>query len=86
MQNQPLGIQSGLLALAAAEVGDANKDLSPFPLLDLNARVQLTVARAFLQSAMSLSLTATRRSFVVTALESVTAANARLGTGLTFTM
>ena len=86
VQNQSLAVQNTLLALAQAEVQDAIDDLSPFALLNLSARIQLTVARSFLTSAMSQTLAPLRRSFATTALNNITTANASMGAGLTFTM
>jgi hypothetical protein len=86
LQNQSLDVQNGLLTLAAAEVQDGIDDLSPFALLNLSARIQLTVAKSFLQSASSQTLASLRRSFAITALNDITTANNSLGTGMTFTM
>jgi cytochrome c553 len=85
-QNQSVAVQNGLLNLALAEVNDAIDLLTPFPLFYLNSRVQLTVARSFLQSAASQTLVATRRAFAQTALTQVTTANSNLGGGLAFNM
>jgi len=85
-QNQSLAVQNGLLNLALAEVNDAIDLLTPFPLFYLNSRIQLTVARSFLQTAATQTLVATRRAFAQTALTQVTTANTNLGTGLGFNM
>jgi hypothetical protein len=86
LQNQSVSVQNTLLTLAAAEVQDAIDDLSPFPLFYLNARIQLTVARSFLQSAASQTLPSLRTSFANTALSNINTANTSLGTGMGFTM
>ncbi len=85
-KNHARDLQQSLADLALAEVGDALTDLSGVVGLHAAAQSDLLAAQVSLQCAATHASHVHRLDCAQEALSTVTAANASLGTGLTFTM
>lgn len=79
-------VETGLLELALAEVDDAIDLLAPLPTLNSASRGLLMAARAQLENAAQAAAPQQRRALALAALDKVTDANSRLGSGMGFTM
>jgi len=85
-QNQSADVQQSLAGLALAEVNDAIADLSGVPGLNASTQAQLQTAQASLQDAAANGSHVHRLSDALSAQAQIDAANASLGTGMSFTI